>query len=67
MTVKRVWIEAGCICCQLSVDNCPAVFEIPDGSDTAVVKAGVDPAAHSDAIKAAAEACPVEVIKYEEG
>ncbi len=66
MAITRVWIEPGCIVCQLSVDNCPAVFEIPEGSDTAVVKQGVDYGPHEEAIRTAAEGCPVEVIKFEE-
>ena len=66
MTVRRVWIEEGCILCHLSADTCPEVFHIPDDGDSAVVRPGVDPAPYSDAIKEAAEGCPVQVIRYEE-
>lgn len=66
MAIKRVWIEPGCIVCGLSADCCPEVFEIPAGGDTAVVRAGVDPAPFGAAIRQAAEACPVAVIQYEE-
>lgn len=66
MVIKRVWIEEGCILCNLSVDTCPEVFEIPEGSTTAVVKEGVDFSKYEDKIREAAAGCPVEVIKYEE-
>ena len=66
MAIKRVWIEPGCIRCGQSKDACPEVFEIPAGGDSAVVLEGVDFGAHEDAIKDAAEGCPVQVIKYEE-
>ena len=65
MAIKRVWIEPGCIVCNLSSDNCPEVFEVPDGSDTAVVKPGVDYNMLEDKIREAADACPVQVIKFE--
>ena len=66
MAIKKVWIEAGCIVCSLSSDTCPEVFEIPRGSDTAVVKDGVDFELHEDKIREAAEGCPVQVIQFEE-
>ncbi len=50
MAIKRVWIEEGCISCGMSEMNCPEVFKVDDEQDS----------------KEAAEACPVEVIKYEE-
>ncbi len=40
------------------------MFELDD-NDLCVVKAGADLAANEDAIKEAAESCPVEAIKYE--
>jgi len=67
MAINKVWIEEGCILCNLSVDTCAAVFDIPQGSDTAIVKPDVDFAQHDKAIRDAAEGCPVEVIKFEEG
>jgi ferredoxin len=66
MTIKRVWIEPGCIMCDQSVENCPEVFEIPLGAESARVKEGIDCSKHEEAIKRAAAACPVNVIKYEE-
>ena len=64
MAIKKVWIEDGCTACGLCVDVCPEVFDMPD--DEAIVKEGADFSAHTDAIKEAAEDCPVEVIQYEE-
>ena len=66
MAITNVWIEPGCIVCALSVDTCPAVFEIPDGAGTARVREGVDVAAHAAEVRRAAEGCPVQVIQYEE-
>lgn len=66
MVIKRVWIEPGCILCQLSADTCPAVFVIQEGSDTASVREGVDLSQHEAEIKEAAAGCPVQVIQYEE-
>jgi ferredoxin len=65
MAIKKVWIEDGCTACELCVDTCPEVFDLPD--DTAVVKEGVNFDEYEEEIKGAAESCPVEVILYEEG
>ncbi len=65
MAIKKVLIEEGCTACEVCVDICPDVFDMMD--DTAVVKDGVDFNDHEDGIKEAAESCPVEVIKFEEG
>ena len=64
MAIKKVWIEEGCTACELCVDICPEVFELP--GDTAIVKEGVNYQDHEDAIKESAESCPVEVIQFEE-
>lgn len=64
MAITKVWIEEGCTACELCVDTCPEVFEIPD--DEAVAKEGVDYSKYDAEIKESAEGCPVEVIRYQE-
>ena len=64
MGIKRVWVEDGCICCNLSESTCPEVFEVKETG--AVVRPGVDFGPHEERIREAAEGCPVEVIKFEE-
>lgn len=59
--VTKVWIEPGCIVCDACEAEAPLVFWVT--GDTCIVRenAPLDDAA---AIKAAAEGCPVDVIKY---
>ncbi len=64
MAITKVWIDDDCTACELCVDICSEVFELPD--DIAKVKEGANFADHEDCIKEAAESCPVEVIHYEE-
>ena len=66
ISITKVWIEDGCICCGLSSDTCPEVFEIPDDHDINVVKENVNFSQYEEKIKEAADGCPVDVIKYEE-
>ena len=68
MAITRVWIEKGCITCGLSESNCPEVFKVKHGKwvKGATVIEGVDYSGLEEKIKQAAEACPVEVIKYDE-
>ena len=66
MAIKRVWIEEGCISCGMSETNCPEVFKVDDEQGSSTVIEGVDYSLYEADIKEAAEACPVEVIKYEE-
>ncbi len=63
MTVKKVWIDDGCISCSACEGEAPEVFEV---TDNCKVKEGIDVAANTGLIKTAAEVCPVSVIKYEE-
>jgi ferredoxin len=65
MTIQRVWIEEGCISCGLSEGNCPEVFKII-GLDGSKVIDGVDYLGLEEKIKDAANACPVQVIMYDE-
>jgi ferredoxin len=66
MAIKRVWIEEGCISCNLCEDLCPEVFEVPLG-EFCVVKEKAAALLKGDAaldakIQEAADSCPVEVI-----
>jgi ferredoxin len=63
MAVKKVWVEDGCTLCGLCETQCPDVFEL--GEEKAEVKSGADLDANGDCIVESAEACPVDVIKYE--
>ena len=65
MAVTRVWIEEGCISCGLSEVNCPEVFKVEIGEPSKVIE-GVDYSGLEEKIKEASDACPVQVIKYEE-
>lgn len=66
MTVKKVWIEEGCIADGICNDLCPEVFGLDDDGEAFVEKdANFDE--NVQGIKDAAEECPVEIIKYEEG
>jgi ferredoxin len=67
MAIKRIWIEPGCISCNLCDDLAPAAFEVPAGEECRVRKgweASVkgDPALEAK-IQEAADSCPVDVIK----
>ena len=64
MAITRVWIEEGCILCGMSQDNCPEVFKIKDNGSTVIE--GVDYSGLEEKIKDAANACPVQVIMYDE-
>ncbi|OIO99561.1 MAG: 4Fe-4S ferredoxin [Bacteroidetes bacterium CG2_30_33_31] len=61
MAITKVWVEDGCTSCGLCEGTAPEVFEIDDVSE---VIAGVDFSLYEDAIKEAADECPVEVIKF---
>ncbi|MCA8948019.1 MAG: ferredoxin [Planctomycetes bacterium] len=64
--ISKVWIEQGCISCQVCQDIAPQVFLVESGEDC-VIRA--DAAQHFSAlredIEQAADDCPVEVIKIE--
>ena len=64
--IKKVWIEAGCICCKLCQDIAPAVFLVEDDRDCVVKPdAGVLFGKLREDIEQAARDCPVEVIKLD--
>ena len=64
VVIKKVWIEEGCISCGNSEGSCPEVFKF-DGIKATVIET-VDYSGLEEKIIDTAEACPVEVIKYEE-
>ena len=65
MAITRVWIEEGCISCGLSESNCPEVFKVETGEPSKVTE-GVDYSGFGGEIKGTANACPVQVIMYDE-
>ncbi len=79
--VAKVWIDEDCITCDACQDICPEVFEVTDASSMILAAVRTDGVFDrnvggsplvgalgtelGDIIIEAAEACPVEVIKYE--
>ena len=79
--VAKVWIDEDCITCDACQDICPEVFEVNDETSQILAAVrldggfdrneGMSPltgdlgAQYADIILEAAEACPVEVIKFE--
>jgi len=59
--VTKVWIEPGCIVCDACENEAPLVFKVL--ADTCIVVENAD-ISDGAAVKAAAEGCPVDVIKY---
>lgn len=59
--VIKVWIEPGCIVCNACEDIYKDVFEVK--ADTCIIRPNA-PLDDGLRIREAAEACPVEVIKY---
>jgi ferredoxin len=60
-SVSKVWIEPGCIVCNACEGIIPEVFEVTD--TTCLIRPGA-PLNEGLRIQEAAEACPVEVIKF---
>ncbi len=58
----KVKIEEGCIACGACESFCADVFKVEDVAT--VVEANI--AGNEDAVKEAAESCPVSVIQIEE-
>jgi ferredoxin len=64
--IRKVWIETGCISCQLCQDIAPEVFLVENGQDCVVrPEAARHFAAKAEDIEQAARDCPVEVIKID--
>lgn len=59
--VSKVWIDPGCIVCDACEAIAPLVFEVTD--TTCIIRNGA-PLEDGLKIQEAAEACPVEVIKF---
>lgn len=53
----------GCIGCGVCADVCPDVFRLADDGLSEIV---ASPDGNEDAVKEAAESCPVEVIHTEQ-
>lgn len=60
--IAKVWIAEGCIVCNACEDIYPEVFDVQ--ADTCIIKDS-PPLDDGLKIQEAAEACPVEVIKYD--
>jgi len=60
--VTKVWIEPGCIVCDACENEAPDVFWVKD--DTCIVRDNA-PLGDAASIVAAAEGCPVDVIKFD--
>ena len=60
-SVSKVWIDPGCIVCNACEAIFPEVFEVTE--DTCLIRPGA-PLDDGLKIEEAAEACPVEVIKF---
>lgn len=59
--ISKVWIEPGCIVCNACEDIYPEVFEVT--ADTCLIRPNA-PLDDGLRVQEAAEACPVEVIKF---
>jgi ferredoxin len=60
--MKKVWITPGCISCGSCAFIAPEVFEVTVSS---AVKEEADISKYQELIEKAAQACPVQVIKYQ--
>ena len=61
--MKKVMIEPGCITCGACEFVSPEVFEV---TDICRIKKNAPIKENQDAVRQAAQACPVNVIKIEE-
>jgi len=69
MVIRRVWIEEGCISCNLCEDLVPEVFEVKAGETCQPTKKHTQhlngDTEMDERIQEAADSCPVEVIQLE--
>lgn len=68
MTIRRIWIEEGCISCNLCEDLAPEVFEVPAGSESKLKKRYERELERPDIqekVQEAVDSCPVEVIQID--
>ncbi len=70
MTLRKVWIDEGCISCNLCEDLVAEIFQVPAG-ETSQVRKGYEKLLKEpgmeERIQEAADSCPVEVIRVERG
>ena len=64
MSIKKVWIESGCIVCRACEIACGELFDVR--AETCVVRTRVRLAPLEQHIREAAAVCPVQVIKFSE-
>ena len=65
--ILKVWIEEGCISCNVCSDIAPSVFLVEDGEDCIVRPDAARFFGNlQEDIEQAVEDCPVEVIKFEQ-
>lgn len=60
----KVTVTDECVACGRCIEICPEVFQM--GDEFAEVIVGVVPGDYEDAVREAAEECPVEAIEVEE-
>jgi ferredoxin len=69
MDLRNIWIEEGCIACNLCEDLVPLVFRVPAGGNCEVrpewsQRLRAEPALEAG-VREAASSCPVEVIRLD--
>ena len=68
MAIRKVWIEEGCISCNLCEDLVSEVFQVPAG-ETSRTRKGYEKVLGGpgieERVQEAADSCPVEVIQVE--
>lgn len=65
MTIRKVWIEQGCIGAGYCHDACPEVFGLSDFGEAFIEDDAVFET-NENGIREAARNCPVKVIKFKE-